>query len=182
MQILRSRLIARWRIHGGDADVNSWKWLKKWLGRRDGSVGGNLRYLNSNDTLLLFSFQLSFVIVSHIGLAKYQVIKMARLYHWHDQDQQLQPIFHPITQSHQPAPESYQTLSEPDWDPQLRTSQILQDPVETIFWISDLAKWELELSPYWPPFNAPISLRMFGGSTLKCTVEPIKLPNPVFLL
>ena len=43
-QILQFKLIARWRTHGGDADVNSWKWLKKWLGRRDGSVGGNLRY------------------------------------------------------------------------------------------------------------------------------------------
>ena len=43
-QILRSKLIAYWRTHGGDADVNSWKWLKKWLGRRDGSVGGNLQY------------------------------------------------------------------------------------------------------------------------------------------
>ena len=37
-------MIARWRTYSGDADVNSWKWVKKCLGRRDGSVGGNLRY------------------------------------------------------------------------------------------------------------------------------------------
>ena len=38
-QIFWFKLIVCWSIYGSDADVNSWKWLKKRLGRREVTLG-----------------------------------------------------------------------------------------------------------------------------------------------
>ena len=83
-------------------------------------------------------------------------------------------LFQPTAQPYPPTPEMYQPAPEPP-PLQLLRRQTPQEPSTTV--------WPADLWPeYWPPHETPITLRLFGGSTIKCTLQPIQFPNPVFLL
>ncbi|MCJ1326589.1 hypothetical protein MMC10_003254 [Thelotrema lepadinum] len=84
-------------------------------------------------------------------------------------------LYDQLKQSYQPIiPEGFQP-PPPEQPPLQLLRQAPQEPPNPV-WLDFC--WP----KYWPPHDTPISLPLLGGNTIKCTLQPIKFPEPVFLL